>query len=196
MLPDSGRIADVRSVVVGRADWPIPAELAILSSEAGEDSWPRPCHRSARTLRIAQPSRSLAGKRMETNGRACMKQGSKWPDSLLVLVVSLLIQSCSSKSSPTDGGTDVLVDAPSGRAPTPLVVSVAQPVPRSTSWSVNYWRWMPDYGDHVTGTAELIKALKPAFLRVGGYNNDVNLANPFDHAARPAAWWRPRPVAG
>lgn len=120
---------------------------------------------------------------MKKPRRILMQHQSKWHHWLRALAVSLLAQGCSSQSSPVDGGTDVSIDVPGARGPTPLVVSVAQPVPRTTTWSVNYWRWMPDYGDAVTGTAELIKALKPAFLRVGGYNNDVNAANPFDNAA-------------
>ena len=42
---------------------------------------------------------------------------------------------------------------------------------------------MPSYGDAVTGTDTLVAALKPALMRVGGYNNDVNMPDPFDDAA-------------
>jgi hypothetical protein len=76
-----------------------------------------------------------------------------------------------------DGGTDA------GTPPSPLVVSAATRTPRTTTWSVNYWDWMPAYGDDVTGTDALVAALKPALMRVGGYNNDANTASPFDDAA-------------
>ena len=63
-----------------------------------------------------------------------------------------------------------------------VVVSAATRTPRTTTWSVNYWTWMPSYGDDVTGTETQIAALKPAVIRVGGYNNDANTADPFDNA--------------
>ncbi len=63
-----------------------------------------------------------------------------------------------------------------------VVVSTATRTPRTTTWSVNYWTWMPSYGDDVTGTETQIAALKPSVIRVGGYNNDANTADPFDNA--------------
>ncbi|HEY6475103.1 MAG TPA: hypothetical protein VI456_00895 [Polyangia bacterium] len=75
------------------------------------------------------------------------------------------------------GGTDASSPA------SPLVVSAATRTPRTTTWSVNYWMWMPAYGDDVSGTDALVAALKPALMRVGGYNNDANTASPFDDAA-------------
>lgn len=113
---------------------------------------------------------------------------------LLALAACVLAPGCASSPTSPDGGvgvdapsTEGAVDAPAkkdtSRAATSLVISVANPTPRTTSLGINYWRWMPDFGDAVSGTADLIKALKPAYLRVGGYNNDVNFANPFDEAA-------------
>jgi hypothetical protein len=67
--------------------------------------------------------------------------------------------------------------------PSPLVVSTTTRTPRTTTWSVNYWEWRPAYGDDVTGTEAQIAALKPALMRVGGYDNDANTASPFDDAA-------------
>jgi hypothetical protein len=75
------------------------------------------------------------------------------------------------------GGTDA------GISPNPLVVSAAARTPRTTTLSVNYWQWMSAYGDDVAGTDAQIAALAPAFMRVGGYNNDANTATPFDDAA-------------
>jgi hypothetical protein len=69
----------------------------------------------------------------------------------------------------------------------PLVVSTATRTPITTTRSVNYWQWMPSYGDAVTGTETLVGALSPALIRVGGYNNDVNMPDPFDNPAFDAA---------
>jgi hypothetical protein len=76
-----------------------------------------------------------------------------------------------------DGGSDA------GPAGSPLVVSAAAPTPRTTTWSVNYWQWMPTYGDDVTGTEALVAPLKTSYMRIGGYSNDVNMPDPFDGAA-------------
>jgi len=42
--------------------------------------------------------------------------------------------------------------------------------------------WSPTYGDDVAGTETLVADLKPSFMRVGGYNNDANIPDPFDDA--------------
>jgi hypothetical protein len=65
----------------------------------------------------------------------------------------------------------------------PLVVSTTTRKARTTTWSVNYWDWMPTYGDSVTGTETLIAALAPAVMRIGGYSNDANTPDPFDQDA-------------
>ncbi len=70
-----------------------------------------------------------------------------------------------------------------GLAASPLVVSTATRTPRTTTTGVNYWLWMPAFGDDVTGTDTLVAALKPTLMRVGGYNNDANTQDPFDDAA-------------
>ncbi len=75
---------------------------------------------------------------------------------------------------PADGGPSV--------ATSRVVISAAKPTPRMTTWSVNYWQWAPTYGDEVAGTDARIAALKPAVMRVGGYNNDANTPDPFDNA--------------
>ncbi len=77
----------------------------------------------------------------------------------------------------SDGGVD------SGLAASPLVVSTATRTPRTTATGVNYWLWMPAFGDDVTGTDTMTAALKPTLMRVGGYNNDANTQSPFDDAA-------------
>jgi hypothetical protein len=64
---------------------------------------------------------------------------------------------------------------------TPLVISTASITPRTTTWSVNYWMWAPTYTDDVSGTEAQVAALKPAYMRVGGYNNDANIPDAFNH---------------
>jgi hypothetical protein len=64
----------------------------------------------------------------------------------------------------------------------PVTVSAKTRTTRTTSWSVNYWDWMPTFGNDVTGTEAMVAALTPTYLRVGGYNNDANMPNPFDDA--------------
>jgi hypothetical protein len=77
----------------------------------------------------------------------------------------------------SDGASDA------GPVASPLVVSATIRTPRTTTWSVNYWQWMPSYGDDVTGTDPLMAPLKVGTMRVGGYNNDANTPDPFDGAA-------------
>lgn len=91
-----------------------------------------------------------------------------------------IIMGCSSNSPlRTDGGGSDVTGQP---AIASIVVSTAARRPRATTWSVNYWSWMPSYGDDVAGTETAIATLKPAVMRIGGYNNDVNSADPFDNA--------------
>ena len=67
-----------------------------------------------------------------------------------------------------------------------LVISAAKRKPRSGTWSVNYWQWL-SLGNGTAGTEPLIRALKPALLRIGGYNNDANVPEPFGNAALDTA---------
>jgi hypothetical protein len=91
---------------------------------------------------------------------------------------------------PLDGGDDGSAGGDVSRsgsdggdlAASPMVISTAMKRPRTTTWSVNYWTWPVTYGDDVTGTETLVGALKPAVMRVGGYNNDANRPDVFDHA--------------
>jgi len=63
-----------------------------------------------------------------------------------------------------------------------VVISASARTPRTTTWSVNYWQWSPTYGSDVAGTESLVAAVKPSFIRVGGYNNDANTPDPFGDA--------------
>src|SRR5438552_846048 len=65
----------------------------------------------------------------------------------------------------------------SGAAASPLVISAAKPRPRSSTLSLNYWQWL-SLGNGTAGTESLVSALKPALLRIGGYNNDANVPQP------------------
>jgi hypothetical protein len=84
---------------------------------------------------------------------------------------------CVRPGASAGGGADA------GISPSPLVVSAATRMPRTTTLSVNYWQWMPAYGDDVAGTEAQVAALAPALMRVGGDNNDTNTATPFDDSA-------------
>ena len=68
-----------------------------------------------------------------------------------------------------------------GPSASPLVISAAKQRPRTGTWSVNYWQWL-SLADGTTGTESLVGALKPSLLRIGGYNNDANVPEPFGHA--------------
>ena len=83
-------------------------------------------------------------------------------------------------SRSADGGGDA--DAGPTVPVSRVVISTATRTPRTTTWSVNYWDWMPTLGDDVTGTDALVAALKPTVMRIGGYNNDANTPDPFDNA--------------
>ncbi len=113
------------------------------------------------------------------------------------LAAALGVLGCGKTSVETDldggsvGGSGPALDAgsqggtpgsDSGVSVGTVMVSTATRRPRTTTWSINYWQWMPSYGDYTTGTEALVAELKPAVLRVGGYNNDANLPDPFDNA--------------
>jgi hypothetical protein len=86
-----------------------------------------------------------------------------------------------------DGGPDSQCADDGGLGARTVVISTTARKPRITTWSVNYWQWMPAYGDDVSGTDNLVAFLTPAILRVGGYNNDINAPNPFDDGALDAS---------
>jgi hypothetical protein len=90
------------------------------------------------------------------------------------------VAACSSQplASGDGGSPDSAVQPAAGT----IVVSAATRRPRMTTLSVNYWNWMSSYEDDVSGTEAAIAPLRPAIMRVGGYNNDANMADPFDDA--------------
>ncbi|HVV53435.1 MAG TPA: hypothetical protein VHO06_27505, partial [Polyangia bacterium] len=107
---------------------------------------------------------------------------------LVALVSTALVSfACNDGGAAPPAGADGAAGA--GGSPvtvTPVVVSTATRTPRTTTWSVNYWTWMPSFGDDVTGTETLVAALGPSYMRVGGYNNDANTPDPFDDAQMDA----------
>src|SRR5947209_3687752 len=93
--------------------------------------------------------------------------------------MALVLAACAVDRPKTDAGTS----QDNGNAnPQPLVISAATPRARTGTWSVNYWTWPVTYGNPIEGTESLVAALKPAMMRVGGYNNDANTPDPFDDA--------------
>ncbi len=63
-----------------------------------------------------------------------------------------------------------------------IQAATATRTPRTTTWSVNYWTWTPDFGNDLPGTEALVAALTPTYMRVGGYNNDANTPDTFGDA--------------
>ena len=72
--------------------------------------------------------------------------------------------------------------APVTVTPVTIQAATAMRTPRTTTWSVNYWTWTPSFGNDLPGTEALVAAITPAYLRVGGYNNDANTPSTFDNA--------------
>jgi len=66
--------------------------------------------------------------------------------------------------------------------PSPVVISAKTRTKVSTTRSINYWMWSPTYGDDISGTEKQIAPLGFELMRIGGYNNDANTPDPFDHA--------------
>ncbi|HEY3592472.1 MAG TPA: glycosyl hydrolase, partial [Polyangiaceae bacterium] len=93
------------------------------------------------------------------------------------MLVSTAIGCAKDQPSQPDAGPDAgAVNA------LPVVISAAAPRPRTATWSVNYWTWPTSYGNPIAGTEAQVAALKPAMMRVGGYNNDANTPDPFNDA--------------
>lgn len=102
------------------------------------------------------------------------------------LVVTALATACSSKALDSNQSRDAGAGRDAAGVALNVVISAATPTPRTTTWSVNYWTWAPSYGNDVAGTEALLAAVKPSFIRVGGYNNDANTPDPFDDAQMDA----------
>ena len=99
----------------------------------------------------------------------------RWPTTLgtvaRMLSIScrllLLAEVAACSSQPLANGDGGHADIAAQPVTGTIVVSAATPRPRTTTWSVNYWNWMPSYGDDVTGTETAIAALNPALMRFG-----------------------------
>lgn len=110
-----------------------------------------------------------------------------WAKSALLVLLPVLMVECGGGKSQGSGGASGTGGGAGSVTAQPIVISTATRTPRTTTWSVNYWDWMPTYGAYVVGTETLIAPLTPAVMRVGGYNNDANTPNPFDDAALDTA---------
>jgi hypothetical protein len=60
-----------------------------------------------------------------------------------------------------------------------IVISATKRRPRPANWSVQYWSWLSGDQTPVEGTQALIRAVRPALMRIGGYNSDANRPEPF-----------------
>ena len=99
------------------------------------------------------------------------------------ILATLMVPACA-KTPPgsfADAGS-----SPADSAPTltgTVTVSTATRTPRPTSGlGTSYWSWSPSYGDPIAGTESMVLPLGPTVMRIGGYNNDANSPDPFDHA--------------
>jgi hypothetical protein len=59
--------------------------------------------------------------------------------------------------------------------------SVTTPI-APTARGLNYWMWVPAWGDPVAGSEPNVLPLEPGFLRAGGHNNDNNTPAAFTNA--------------
>jgi hypothetical protein len=118
-------------------------------------------------------------------------KAARFGSSTLVFAAVLVAAGCNDGGAqPPDGGGAAgkggaggqTGAAGAGVTVTPVTISTATRTPRTISWSVNYWTWMPTYGNDVVGTETMVAALTPQYMRVGGYNNDANAPDPFDDA--------------
>jgi hypothetical protein len=80
------------------------------------------------------------------------------------------------------GSAGAAGSAPVTVTPVTIQAATATRAARTTTWSVNYWTWTPDFGNDLPGTEPLVAAITPTYLRVGGYNNDANTPDTFDNA--------------
>jgi hypothetical protein len=75
-------------------------------------------------------------------------------------------------SNNSNGGSGGIVDA--GPRVTG-VVTISGKAPKTTSTQfrgVNYWSWVVSFGNQVAGTEQLVSALEPGLMRLGGTNAD------------------------
>jgi hypothetical protein len=86
-------------------------------------------------------------------------------------------------SAGTSGSGGVGGEAGAGpEARVEIAIDVPLTVSPPTALGVNYWSWARTYGANLSGTEDLVKALKPALIRIGGHNNDNNTPDVFDEA--------------
>ena len=113
--------------------------------------------------------------RKRIHGQVHLSQGERVP--CYVVLLASVAACASNPKANHDSGTAATDTENVNTTVNPVIISASTPRPRTGTWSVNYWTWP----DALTGTETLVAALKPAFLRVGGYNNDVNMPDPFSN---------------
>jgi hypothetical protein len=157
-------------------EFPVPPGVAGGPGHRGERARalpPEEHHSASNLLNLAAPVTTpiLSGEAMNTSAT------SRRMAIATVLFLGNMLTACSDKAHESlvnpDAGAGAIAN---------VLISAAAPRPRTTSLSINYWQWAPSYGDYVTGTEALVAAVTPAFMRVGGYNNDANTPDRFDEA--------------
>lgn len=91
--------------------------------------------------------------------------------------IGLVVIAC---SSPSGSGPATTTPPDASAEGSPVVISTTHRTARPQNWSVDYWMWLPSGGDPIDGTQAAVQSLKPALMRVGGYNSDANTPDPFD----------------
>lgn len=88
-------------------------------------------------------------------------------------------------SPPSQGALGQSANDPSGRNPgatgvTRVTINASAGTPvGATGRGLNYWMWVPAWGEPVAGTEALIEPLGIELLRIGGHSNDSNDPAPF-----------------
>jgi hypothetical protein len=122
----------------------------------------------------------------------------RWTVYGAAVVAGALAQSCNDGSArrddgngaasagdPSEGALGQSSNDPSDRTPSATSVTrvtlnaSASTAIGSTARGLNYWMWVPAWGDPVAGTEALIEPLGIELLRIGGHNNDNNDPAPF-----------------
>src|SRR5579871_3130315 len=113
---------------------------------------------------------AMVTRRFVRGARACLRR-TRFVVRALCATFSLVAMAC---SSPGGTGTTTMTTPEAGAGGSPLIISTTHRTARPQNWSVDYWMWLPSGGDPIDGTQAAVQSLKPALMRVGGYNSDAN----------------------
>ena len=104
--------------------------------------------------------------------------------SVFFTISALSFSACGGTSNAlSDNGTAQSTDdaGDTGTLTPTIRVSVDKVTPMGEmALGINYWSWVDAWGNSVAGTEEVISALRPRFIRIGGTNNDTGDPEPFD----------------